>query len=32
MLPIHGLYCFAPRRVGCRKDFCNACQREALAE
>jgi hypothetical protein len=32
MLLIHGAYHFGRRRVGARNDFCNACERVALAE
>ena len=32
MLIIHGKYRFGRRKIGARKDFCNACQRECLSE
>src|SRR6185369_10096979 len=32
MLLIHGQYHFGRRKVGARKDFCNACERECLSE
>lgn len=32
MLLIHGIYRFCRRRIGCRRDYCNACEQEHLAE
>jgi len=32
MIIIHGIYRFKQRIIGCRNDFCNACQHEALTE
>src|SRR5712671_2886084 len=32
MVIIHGQYHFGRRKVGARKDFCNACKRECLSE
>jgi hypothetical protein len=32
VLIIHGKYRFGRRKIGARKDFCNACERECLSE
>ena len=32
MLLIHGAYHFGKKKVGARKDFCGACERESLSE